>query len=296
MERKPVNAAEKLARSFGFEPIDPAAKAGRVRAVFDSVAGRYDLMNDLMSLGVHRLWKEAVLDWLSPRPGIRHLDIAGGTGDIAERLLDRLDGQGRAVLADINTRMLVQGRDRALDKGWYDRLDFVTADAMALPFPDRSFDSATIAFGIRNVTHIEKALAEALRVLVPGGRFLCLEFSKVVLPVLDRVYDAYSFTVLPKSRPLRRRRCRELPLSGREHPPLPGPVGLRRADARGGLRAGPLAQPLRWGSPPSTRAGGSDHGEKDVGKMIFPTPQRNFLRLRSSEAHGALLPTRWRLR
>lgn len=190
-------AAQKLAESFGFERVDPAAKAGKVRAVFDSVAERYDLMNDLMSLGVHRLWKEAVLDWLAPRPGLRHLDLAGGTGDIAERLLDRIAGEGHVVLADINAAMLDRGRDRALGKGWHDRLAFACCDAMALPFADRTFDSVTIAFGIRNVTHIDRALAEARRVLVPGGRFLCLEFSRVVLPVLDRIYDAYSFSVLP---------------------------------------------------------------------------------------------------
>ena len=201
MERKPADtarsAADRLAQSFGFEAIDPRGKASRVKAVFDSVASRYDLMNDLMSLGVHRLWKNAAVDWLAPRPGIRVLDLAAGTGDIAERILDRLDGEGRVVSSDINTAMLVQGRDRALDQGWFGKLDFVCADAMALPFADESFDAVTIAFGIRNVTHVDRALAEAHRVLVPGGRFLCLEFSKVVLPVLDRLYDTYSFTVLP---------------------------------------------------------------------------------------------------
>jgi demethylmenaquinone methyltransferase / 2-methoxy-6-polyprenyl-1,4-benzoquinol methylase len=193
----PLAAARRLAESFGFERIDPTGKASRVKAVFDSVASRYDLMNDLMSLGVHRLWKNAAVDWLSPRPGIRLLDLAAGTGDIAERVLDRVGGRGSVVSSDINTAMLVQGRDRALDKGWFGQLDFVCADAMALPFADQSFDAVTIAFGIRNVTHIDRALDEAHRVLVPGGRFLCLEFSKVVLPVVDRLYDTYSFTVLP---------------------------------------------------------------------------------------------------
>jgi demethylmenaquinone methyltransferase / 2-methoxy-6-polyprenyl-1,4-benzoquinol methylase len=201
MERKPSDearaAAERLAESFGFERVDPTGKASRVKAVFDSVASRYDLMNDLMSLGVHRLWKNAAVDWLSPRPGIRLLDLAAGTGDIADRVLDRVGGEGRVVSSDINMPMLVHGRDRALDKGWFGKLDFVCADAMALPFADASFDAVTIAFGIRNVTHIDRALAEAHRVLVPGGRFLCLEFSKVVLPVLDRLYDSYSFTILP---------------------------------------------------------------------------------------------------
>ncbi len=201
MDNKPADdalaAAARLAESFGFERVDPTGKAARVKAVFDSVASRYDLMNDLMSLGVHRLWKNALVDWLCPRPGIRLLDLAAGTGDIAERVLDRVDGQGRVVVSDINPRMLDQGRDRALDQGWFDQLGFVAADAMALPFQDRSFDAVTIAFGIRNVTHIDRALAEAYRVLVPGGRFLCLEFSKVVLPLFDRLYDGYSFTVLP---------------------------------------------------------------------------------------------------
>lgn len=194
---KPAAALAELASSFGFEEVAPEAKAGRVRRVFDSVAGRYDLMNDLMSMGVHRLWKEAVLDWLAPRPGISLLDLAGGTGDMAERVLRRVEGDGRAVLADINAAMLGQGRDRALERGWFDRLAFVTADAMALPFQDGRFDAVTMAFGIRNVTHIDRALGEAFRVLRPGGRFMCLEFSKVVLPVLDRVYDSYSFSVLP---------------------------------------------------------------------------------------------------
>jgi demethylmenaquinone methyltransferase / 2-methoxy-6-polyprenyl-1,4-benzoquinol methylase len=201
MESKPSDAAraaaERLAESFGFERVDPTGKASRVKAVFDSVASRYDLMNDLMSLGVHRLWKNAAVDWLSPRPGIRLLDLAAGTGDIADRVLDRVGGDGRVVSSDINMPMLAHGRDRALDKGWFGKLDFVCADAMALPFADASFDAVTIAFGIRNVTHIDRALAEAHRVLVPGGRFICLEFSKVVLPVLDRLYDSYSFTILP---------------------------------------------------------------------------------------------------
>ena len=165
--------------------------------MFRRVAARYDLMNDLMSGGIHRLWKEALLDWLAPRRGMHLLDLAGGTGDIAMRFLHRLDGEGRVTLADINDAMLGVGRDRALDAGWLSEIDWLAADAMALPFADRSFDAVTIAFGIRNVTRIDRALAEARRVLRPGGRFLCLEFSKVVLPVLGQLYDTYSFNVVP---------------------------------------------------------------------------------------------------
>ena len=189
--------AERLARSFGFDQVAPEDKADRVGDVFRRVAPRYDLMNDLMSGGIHRLWKAALLDWLAPRRGMHLLDLAGGTGDIAMRFLQRLDGEGRVTLADINEAMLGVGRDRALDAGWLSEIDWLAADAMALPFADRSFDAVTIAFGIRNVTRIDRALAEARRVLRPGGRFLCLEFSKVVLPVLGQLYDTYSFNVVP---------------------------------------------------------------------------------------------------
>ncbi len=192
-----VSAVEELARSFGETPVEPAEKARRVREVFARVAQRYDLMNDLMSAGIHRLWKEALIDWLYPRPGIHLLDLAGGTGDVAFRLLQRLDGAARVTLCDINPDMLGVGRDRALDGGWFAEIDWVTGDAEALPFPDRRFDAVTIAFGIRNVSRIDRALAEIRRVLRPGGRFLCLEFSRVVVPLLDRLYDAYSFSVVP---------------------------------------------------------------------------------------------------
>jgi demethylmenaquinone methyltransferase / 2-methoxy-6-polyprenyl-1,4-benzoquinol methylase len=198
-ERDPASGpADALARSFGFEEVAPEAKAGLVKGVFDSVASRYDLMNDLMSGGVHRLWKEALIDWLAPRPGTAHLDVAGGTGDVAFRLLDRLKGDARVTLVDINLSMLSVGRDRALDRGWLGEIAWAAGDAQALPFPDRSFDAYTIAFGIRNVTRIDRALSEAYRVLRPGGRFLCLEFSRVAVPALERVYDAYSFGVLPR--------------------------------------------------------------------------------------------------
>ncbi|HYM32442.1 MAG TPA: bifunctional demethylmenaquinone methyltransferase/2-methoxy-6-polyprenyl-1,4-benzoquinol methylase UbiE [Candidatus Cybelea sp.] len=183
---------------FGFRTVPKADKAAMVRGVFDSVAGRYDLMNDLMSAGIHRLWKSAMIDWLAPRPTMRLLDMAGGTGDIAFRYLARLAGNAPPVtVCDINEAMLQVGRDRAIDQGIFTGIDWIAADAERLPFADASMDAYTIAFGIRNVTDIPAALAEARRVLRPGGRFLCLEFSTVVLPLLDRVYAAYSFSVLP---------------------------------------------------------------------------------------------------
>ncbi|PIW28908.1 MAG: bifunctional demethylmenaquinone methyltransferase/2-methoxy-6-polyprenyl-1,4-benzoquinol methylase UbiE [Rhodospirillales bacterium CG15_BIG_FIL_POST_REV_8_21_14_020_66_15] len=181
---------------FGFRQVAEDEKAGLVRGVFDSVASRYDLMNDLMSLGVHRLWKSAMMDWLRPRPGMTLLDVGGGTGDIAFRF--RARGGGAVTVCDINQEMLRVGQARAVDRGILrDGIDWVTGDAEALPFPDNSFDAYTTAFCIRNVTHPENALAEARRVLKPGGRFLCLEFSRVVLPLLDEMYDRWSFKVLP---------------------------------------------------------------------------------------------------
>ena len=181
---------------FGSEVIPEDEKAGRVHGVFSSVAARYDLMNDLMSGGVHRLWKDAMIDWLAPRPGTRLIDVAGGTGDIAMRFLRRVRGEGEVVVCDMTEGMLRAGRRRAEAAG-VDGIEWVGGDAMNLPFPDRSFDAYTIAFGIRNVTRVEDALAEAYRVLRPGGRFLCLEFSRVTAPMLRRVYDAYSFNVIP---------------------------------------------------------------------------------------------------
>jgi demethylmenaquinone methyltransferase/2-methoxy-6-polyprenyl-1,4-benzoquinol methylase len=181
---------------FGFETIPEDEKAGRVHDVFSSVAARYDLMNDLMSGGVHRLWKDAVIDWMAPRPGMALLDVAGGTGDIAFRFLDRLHGDGSATVCDMTSAMLEEGARRAPSRGHQD-IDWVCGDAMALPFPDRSFDVYTIAYGIRNVTKVEAALAEAYRVLKPGGRFLCLEFSQIPQPGLQWLYDRYSFNIIP---------------------------------------------------------------------------------------------------
>jgi demethylmenaquinone methyltransferase / 2-methoxy-6-polyprenyl-1,4-benzoquinol methylase len=185
------------AESFGFRRVQPGERTALVRQVFDSVAGRYDLMNDLMSGGIHRLWKKTLIDWLAPRPGMRLVDVAGGTGDVAFGFLERIDCDGEAVVCDLSPAMMEVGRDRALDRGLIRPIRWVTGNAEALPFADRSFDAYTIAFGLRNVTHIDQALAEARRVLRPGGRFLCLEFSHVGAPPLARLYDIYSFRILP---------------------------------------------------------------------------------------------------
>ncbi|MEO1317330.1 MAG: bifunctional demethylmenaquinone methyltransferase/2-methoxy-6-polyprenyl-1,4-benzoquinol methylase UbiE [Pseudomonadota bacterium] len=182
---------------FGAEEIPEGEKAGRVHGVFSSVAARYDLMNDLMSAGIHRLWKDAMVNWLAPRPGWRVLDVAGGTGDVAFRVAEAMKRTGHVTVCDLTEAMLEEGRQRAEKRG-LDALDWVVGDAMALPFPDRTFDAYTIAFGIRNVTRIEDALSEAFRVLKPGGRFLCLEFSRVPVPALRAAYDAYSYGVIPR--------------------------------------------------------------------------------------------------
>lgn len=182
---------------FGFRRVEAMEKPALVRGVFERVAGRYDLMNDLMSGGVHRLWKAALIDRLAPRPGELLLDAAGGTGDIAFRFLGRAGVGARAVVCDLTPAMLHVGRDRAIDRGIVSGIEWVAGDAQALPLADRSVDAYTIAFGLRNVTDIDRALAEARRVLKPGGRFLCLEFSQIVLPILKELYDLYSFRVLP---------------------------------------------------------------------------------------------------
>ncbi len=192
------------AAHFGFQELPETEKSARVRGVFESVASRYDLMNDLMSGGVHRLWKAAMIDWLNPRPGTSLVDVAGGTGDIALRVLARAEPEraGPVVVCDLTPEMLAVGRGRAVDRGWLAKrcpsgLHWVCADAENLPLADRCMDAYTIAFGLRNVTRPERALEEARRVLKPGGRFLCLEFSRVVAPLLSELYDLYSFSVLP---------------------------------------------------------------------------------------------------
>lgn len=195
---KPMREAEASETDFGFRRVAAGDKARLVAGVFASVAGRYDLMNDLMSGGVHRLWKSYLIDRLDPRPGQTLIDIAGGTGDIAARFLARAGETAHILVCDISEPMVRRGRDRALDHGIVAGIDWVVGDAERLPFADASADRCTIAFGLRNVTRIAAALGEARRVLKPGGRFLCLEFSRVVLPLLARAYDLYSFAVLPR--------------------------------------------------------------------------------------------------
>lgn len=197
-QRTTINGG--METSYGFKEVAPGEKQPLVNDVFHKVANRYDLMNDLMSGGMHRLWKEAMVTWLNPpkRAGWSVLDVAGGTGDIAFRIVDASEGHAQATVLDINGSMLAVGRERAAKRGLSENVAFVEANAEDLPFPDASFDAYTIAFGIRNVPRIDVALAEAFRVLKPGGRFLCLEFSEVDLPLLDRAYEAWSFNAIPR--------------------------------------------------------------------------------------------------
>ena len=181
---------------FGFETILEKDKAEKVKSVFSSVASKYDVMNDLMSLGIHRVWKDAMMDWLAPRAGQRLLDVAGGTGDISFRFLKRA-GRAHATVLDLTEAMLIEGRKRAEAAQMYDQLDWVVGDAMHLPFEENSFDVYTISFGIRNVTRPQEALKEAFRVLKPGGRLVVLEFSHIPNTTLQWAYDRYSFNVIP---------------------------------------------------------------------------------------------------
>jgi len=189
------NSDEKTTH-FGYQTVPEAEKAGMVHGVFSRVASRYDLMNDLMSAGIHRLWKDAMMDWLAPREGQYLLDVAGGTGDIAFRFLARAPA-ARATVLDMTEPMLSEGRHRAEAAQMADRLDWIVGDAMALPFEANTFDVYTISFGIRNVTRIGDVLSEAFRVLRPGGRLMVLEFSQLPNPALQWAYDRYSFNVIP---------------------------------------------------------------------------------------------------
>ena len=182
---------------FGYREVPTQEKASLVGHVFDSVAAKYDIMNDLMSGGIHRLWKRFTIELSAVRPGQHILDIAGGTGDLTRHFSKRVGEKGSVVLADINASMLSVGRDKLLDNGIANNVHYVQADAETLPFPDNHFDCITIAFGLRNVTHKDSALSSMFRVLKPGGRLLVLEFSKPSNPLLSKAYDTYSFSVLP---------------------------------------------------------------------------------------------------
>ena len=198
MVRNPI--PDNNATHFGFRDVEPGTKQALVDDVFAKVASRYDLMNDVMSGGLHRLWKDAAMTWLAPRAsssGYRHIDVAGGTGDIAFRVAECAGGNAEIHVLDINASMLREGRIRAAKQPLGDRLRFVQGNAEDLPYPDRWFDSYTIAFGLRNVPDIGKALSEAFRVLKTGGRFICLEFSQPGIPIFDKIYEMYSFNAIP---------------------------------------------------------------------------------------------------
>ncbi len=200
MSEQRTTAVGGMETSYGFRNVGAGDKQGLVNEVFHKVANRYDMMNDLMSGGLHRVWKDAMVAWLNPpkRPGWKVLDVAGGTGDVAFRIIDASHGNAHATVLDINGSMLGVGRERAEKRGLADRTDFVEANAEELPFTDETFDAYTIAFGIRNVPRIDVALSEAYRVLKPGGRLLVLEFSEVDMPLLDKVYEAWSFNAIPR--------------------------------------------------------------------------------------------------
>lgn len=196
-----MSTSKDTSATFGFEQVDPQQRQSRVNEVFSTVASRYDVMNDLMSGGLHRLWKSDFVSLLAPPKAaipFKLLDVAGGTGDIALKFMRRGGPMCTATICDISPEMLEVGRQRVEKAGFADRVDIVEGNAEALPFADRTFDAYTIAFGIRNVTHIDKALSEAYRVLKPGGRFLCLEFSEVDVPGLDKLYEFHSFEVIPR--------------------------------------------------------------------------------------------------
>jgi demethylmenaquinone methyltransferase/2-methoxy-6-polyprenyl-1,4-benzoquinol methylase len=193
----PHNPAEDDSTHFGFRNVPRSQKAGQVAEVFHSVAGKYDLMNDLMSMGIHRLWKRFTIELSGVRPGHKVLDIAGGTGDLTMKFSDLVGPTGQVFLADINASMLQVGRSRLTDRGYVGNIDYVQADAEHLPFPDNYFNAVSIAFGLRNVTDKDQALRDMTRVLKPGGKLMVLEFSKPTNPLLSKAYDVYSFNALP---------------------------------------------------------------------------------------------------
>lgn len=183
---------------FGFSEVPLEEKVKKVKGVFDSVASKYDVMNDVMSLGIHRLWKRHAIELSGIRPGNKVLDLAGGTGDLTKAFAKRVGKTGQVVLADINESMVRVGRDRLINEGVIGNVDYTITNAEALTYPDNTFDLVTISFGLRNVTNKDKALAEMARVLKPGGQLMVLEFSKVTQPLLAKAYDFYSFNILPK--------------------------------------------------------------------------------------------------
>lgn len=183
---------------FGYETVNKSEKASKVASVFHSVAQQYDIMNDLMSFGIHRLWKRFTIDASGVRPGNNVLDLAGGTGDLTAKFSQLVGREGKVILADINSSMLKVGRDKLRDKGLVQNIEYVQANAEELPFDDNTFDIITIAFGLRNVTDKDKALRSMYRVLKPGGRLLVLEFSKPEHEIVNKAYDFYSFNILPK--------------------------------------------------------------------------------------------------
>jgi demethylmenaquinone methyltransferase/2-methoxy-6-polyprenyl-1,4-benzoquinol methylase len=193
----PTDNGRRKTTDFGFREVAEDAKAGLVGEVFTSVADKYDLMNDVMSFGVHRLWKRFAVSQAGVRAGSRVLDVAGGSGDLGVQFARRAGARGRVVTTDINAAMLARGRNRFTDEGMVANVDFVQADAECLPFANNHFDCVSIAFGLRNVTHKDKALASMYRVLKPGGRLIVLEFSQPLSPGLSKLYDAYSFNVVP---------------------------------------------------------------------------------------------------
>jgi demethylmenaquinone methyltransferase/2-methoxy-6-polyprenyl-1,4-benzoquinol methylase len=183
---------------FGETSVSPKEKTEKVLGVFHSVADNYNVMNDVMSMGIHRMWKDRFVGMINPKAGLSYLDVAGGTGDIAFRLYKKTKSAPDITVCDINTSMLSVGRDLSIDKGYINGMKWVTGNAESLPLPSKSKDVYTIAFGLRNVTHIDKALKEAYRVLKPGGRFYCLEFSHLPDPAMQKLYDSYSYNVIPK--------------------------------------------------------------------------------------------------